>query len=77
MEIVEFYYDDGEQILEVMFTTNSDEDYRSITLSLETLKFYSPLIIDEEDIIDSDQELIAEILEEYFKENDLPEVDLH
>jgi hypothetical protein len=77
MELIEFYYDDSEQILEITFTTDSEGDYyRNIRLSLETIKYYSPSIIDEEDIIDGDEDLIMEVLEEYFKENDMPEEEL-
>jgi hypothetical protein len=71
MELIEFYYDDSEQILEVTFTTDSEGDYyRNIRLSLETIKYYSP------SIIDGDEDLIMEVLEEYFKENDMPEEEL-
>lgn len=77
MEIIEFYYDDSEQLLDITFTTDSNGDYyRNIQLSLRTLKYYSPVIIDEEDIIDAEDELIIEILEEYFKENQMPEEDI-
>lgn len=74
MEIIDFYYDESDQILDVTFTTDSGSDYyRNIQLSLRTIKFYSPTIIDEEDIIDGDEDLIVEILEEYFKKNDMPD----
>lgn len=77
MEIIDFYYDDLDQILEVTFSTDSEGDYyRNVTLSLETIKYYYPTHIDEDDIIDCDGDLILEILEEYFKENDMPEEDI-
>lgn len=74
MKINEFYYDDSEQILEVTFTTDLDGDYyRIIRLPLETIQYYSPSIIEEEDIMDGDEDLFVEILEEYFKENEMPD----
>ena len=77
MEIIDFYYDDLDQILEVTFSTDSEGDYyRSITLPLEKIKFYYPTHIDEDDIIDCDDEFVLEILEEYFKNNDMPEEEI-
>ena len=77
MEIIECYYDESEQNLNVTFTINSDSDYyRNISLTLETIKYYFPSIIEEEDIMECDDDLIVEILEEYFKENEMPEEDM-
>lgn len=77
MEIIDYYYDDMDQILEVTFTTDSTGDYyRTVKLSLETIKYYYPTHIDEEEIIDSDDDLILEILEEYFKENEMPDEEI-
>jgi hypothetical protein len=74
MEIIDFYYDESDQVLDVTFTTDSDSDYyRKLQLTLRTIKFYSPTIIDEDDIIDCDEDFIIEILEEYFKKNDMPD----
>jgi hypothetical protein len=74
MEIIDFYYDESDQILDVTFTTDSDSAYyRKLQLTLRTIKFYSPTIIDEDDIIDCDEDFIIEILEEYFKKNDMPD----
>lgn len=77
MEIIEFYYDDVEQDMVILFNTNSDSDlFRKINLSLDELMFYSPVILDEEDIEDCEEDLVLEILTEYFKENDMPEEEL-
>jgi len=77
MEIIEFYYDDVEQDMVILFNTNSDSDlFRKINLSLDELMFYSPIILDEEDIEDCEEDLVLEILTEYFKENDMPEEEL-
>ena len=77
MEIIEFYYDDVEQVMVILLNTNSDSDlFRKINLSLDELMFYSPIILDEEDIEDCEEDLVLEILTEYFKENDMPEEEL-
>ena len=61
MEIVEFYYDDTEQVLDILFTDSDNEDlYRNLKLSLEDILSYYPLIIEEEDVIDCDQDFIIE-----------------
>jgi len=77
MEIFEFYYDDMEQDMIILFNINADSDlHRRINLSLDELMYYSPVILEEEDIIDCDEDIVLEILNEYLKENDLPEEEL-
>jgi hypothetical protein len=77
MEIFEFYYDDMEQDMIILFNINADSDlHRKINLSLDELMYYSPVILEEEDIIDCDEDIVLEILNEYLKENDLPEEEL-
>ena len=78
MDIIDFYYDDSEQLLEVTFTTDINEDlYRNLKLSLLDIQTYYPLIIEEDDVIDCDEDFVIELLEEYFKQNPLPEEDLY
>lgn len=77
MEIFEFYYDDMEQDMIILFNVNADSDlHRRINLSLDELMYYSPVILEEEDIVDCDVDTVLEILNEYLKENDLPEEEL-
>ena len=77
MEIFEFYYDDMEQDMVILFNINADSDlHRRINLSLDELMYYSPVILEEEDIVDCDEDTVLEILNEYLKENDLPEEEL-
>ena len=77
MEIFEFYYDDMEQDMVILFNINADSDlHRRINLSLDELMYYSPVILEEEDIVDCDEDIVLEILNEYLKENDLPEEEL-
>lgn len=75
MNIREYNYNEDGRSLYVEFSTKEDGDnyYRSIWLSLDEIKFYSPTIFDEEDLYLLDDETISEILIEYSKDNDLPE----
>jgi hypothetical protein len=72
MEIIESYYNETEQILEVTFTADPDGDYLNVELPLDQVKLYSPIILEEEDIMEIDFDSILEILESYFEENTLP-----
>jgi len=72
MEIIESYYNETEQILEVTFTAEPDGDYLNVELPLDQVKLYSPIILEEEDIMEIDFDSILEILEAYFEENTLP-----
>jgi hypothetical protein len=77
MKIYEFYYDDMEQDMVILFNINADSYlHRRINLSLDELMYYSPVILEEEDIVDCDEDIVLDILNEYLKENDLPEEEL-
>ncbi len=73
MKIREYYLNEETGGLYIEFSTKEDGDdfYRSIELSSDKIRFYSPIIIDEID--DIDEELIVEILNGYFEDRDLPE----
>jgi hypothetical protein len=73
MKIREYYLNEETGGLYIEFSTKEDGDdfYRSIELSSDKIRFYSPIIIDEID--DIDEELIVEILNGYFEDQDLPE----
>jgi hypothetical protein len=72
-QIREYYLNEETGGLYIEFSTKEDGDdfYRSIELSSDKIRFYSPIIIDEID--DIDEELIVEILNGYFEDQDLPE----
>ena len=72
MEIIEFYYNESEQILEITFTAESDGDYLNVELSLDDAKLHSPIILEEEDLDDADFDLLVDMLESYYYENELP-----
>lgn len=73
MKIREYYLNEETGGLYIEFSTKEDGDdfYGSIELSSDKIRFYSPIIIDEID--DIDEELIVEILNGYFEDQDLPE----
>jgi hypothetical protein len=75
MNILEYYYNDNNRILYVEFSTNDDGDsfYRVLKLVFEEVEYYSPEIISEDEMEDIDEDFIKELIEQYLKENDLPE----
>ncbi len=75
MKIHDYYYNDDNRILYVEFSTKEDSDnfYRILKLDYEQIQFYSPNIIDEEDIEELDEDFISDLITEYLKENNLPE----
>jgi hypothetical protein len=78
MKIHEFYYDQDKRSLYVEFSTKQDKDryFRRLDVTFKDVEYYSPTIIEEYDMIDIDKSFIIEFLDEYFKENDLPEEEL-
>jgi hypothetical protein len=75
MNILEYYYNDNNRILYVEFSTNDDGDsfYRVLKLVFEEVEYYSPEIITEDEMENIDEDFIKELIEQYLKENDLPE----
>lgn len=73
MKVFNFYYNTDTELLYIEFATNTDLDdsFRIIEISKNDIEYYSPVIINvDEDIY---EEEIIEILDEYFKNNELPE----
>jgi hypothetical protein len=75
MIIHEFYYNDDNRRLYIEFSTDNDGDnfYRVLNLGFEDIEYYSPEIIVEEDMEDIDEDFVIELINQYSKENDLPE----
>lgn len=75
MNIIEYYYNDDTRRLYVEFSTDSDGDlyYRELELGFDDVEYYSPEIIEEEDLENIDEEFIIELINQYVKENKLPE----
>ena len=75
MVIHESYYNEDNGRLYIEFSTDEDGDsfYRILELSYDEIEFYSPNIIDEEDLLEIDNEYISELIKQYLTNNDLPE----
>jgi hypothetical protein len=75
MNILEYYYNDNNKMLYVEFSTDEDGDnyYRVLKLNYEDIEFYSPKIIDEEDVNEIDEDFVIDLIKQYLLDNDLPE----
>lgn len=75
MKIHEFFYNEETKRLYIEFSTRKDGDkfYRILELDFSEIEFYSPEIISEEDLDDIDKSFIVELINQYLKDNDLPE----
>ena len=75
MIIHEYYYNDDNRTLYIEFSTDEDGDnfYRVLNLGFEDIEYYSPDIVVENDMEDIDEEFVIELINQYSKENDLPE----
>jgi hypothetical protein len=75
MNILEYYYNDNNRMLYIEFSTDEDGDnyYRVLKLNFEDVEYYSPQLISEDDMEDIDEDFINDLIEQYLKENDLPE----
>lgn len=75
MLIHEYYYNEHNKTLNVEFSILEDKNdfYRVIELDIQEIKFFSPTIITEEDIMNFNEDNVIEILLYYFEDNDLPE----
>lgn len=75
MNILEFYYNDGNGMLYVEFSTEEDGDsyYRVLKLDFEDIEYYSPDIIYEDDLDDINEEFVVNLINQYLLNNDLPE----
>jgi hypothetical protein len=75
MNIIEYYYNDDNRMLYVEFSTKEDGDsyYRVLKLNYDDIEFYSPEIIDEEDIDGIDEDFVIDLINQYLLDNDLPE----
>lgn len=75
MNILEYYYNDDNRMLYVEFSTEEDEDsyYRVLKLNYDDIEFYSPEIIDEDDMDSIDEDFVIDLIKQYLLNNDLPE----
>ncbi len=75
MNILEYYYNDDNRMLYVEFSTEEDGDsyYRVLKLNYDDIEFYSPEIIDEDDMDGIDEDFVIDLIKQYLLNNDLPE----
>ena len=75
MNILEYYYNDDNRMLYVEFSTEEDGDsyYRILKLNYDDIEFYSPEIIDEDDMDGIDEDFVIDLINQYLLDNDLPE----
>lgn len=75
MIIHEYLYNDNNRTLYVEFSTEEDGDnfYRILRLTYEDIVYYSPQIMEEEDLDEIDEDFVIDLIREYEEENDLPE----
>lgn len=75
MVIHEYLYNDNNRTLYVEFSTEEDGDnfYRILRLTYEDIVYYSPQIMEEEDLDEIDEDFVIDLIREYGEENDLPE----
>jgi hypothetical protein len=75
MIIHEYLYNDNNRTLYVEFSTEEDGDnfYRILRLTYEDIVYYSPQIMEEEDLDEIDEDFVIDLIREYGEENDLPE----
>lgn len=75
MRIHDFYYNDDTRRLYIEFSIKSDYDkfYRILDLDYTEIEYYSPEIITEDDLSDVDESFVVDLINEYIKENDLPD----
>lgn len=78
MNIHNYYYNEEGKNLFVEFSMDDDADnvYRKDELSFRDIELYSPTIIEERDLDDIDETFIIELLNEFYKYNELPPKEL-
>jgi hypothetical protein len=73
MNIIDYYYESRNLNVEFSTIDDGDKFYRTLNLSFDDIQYYSPTIIIEKDLYDIDEDFIIDLLNQYLKENDLPE----
>lgn len=75
MIIHESYYNEENRRIYIEFSTEVDSDnfYRILELTYDDILYFSPEIIDENDLYELDDNFLEDLIIEYLKENDLPD----
>ena len=75
MRILNFYYCENSQILNIEFSIKEDGDkfYRVLELSFSEIEYYSPEIITKHDLDELEESFIKDVISQYLLEKELPE----
>lgn len=73
MNIIDYYYESRNLNVEFSTIDDGDKFYRTLNLSFDDIQYYSPTIIIEKDLYNIDEDFVIDLLNQYLKENDLPE----
>jgi len=73
MNIINYYYESRNLNVEFSTIDDGDKFYRILNLSFDDIQYYSPTIIIEKDLYDIDEDFVIDLINQYLKENDLPE----
>jgi len=75
MKLINYYYDEINRFLLIEFSLSEDGDdfYRALEMVYSDIEFYSPDIIDEDDLLDIDKTFVKDLLKEYLKDNEPPQ----
>jgi len=73
MNIIDYYYESRNLNVEFSTIDDGDKFYRTLNLSFDDIQYYSPTIIIEKDLYDIDEDFVIDLINQYLKENDLPE----
>lgn len=75
MKLLNYYYDDTTRYLLMEFSTKEDGNdyYRSLELEHDDIIYYSPDIVNDNDLQHITKSFIIDLLNEYLKDNELPE----
>lgn len=73
MYIHEFFYNVHRLYIEFSTKEDGEDFYRILELDYNDVIYYSTDIIGEKDIFDFDENDVIDLINQYLKENDLPE----
>lgn len=73
MYIHEFFYNVHRLYIEFSTKEDGEDFYRILELDYNDVIYYSTDIIGEKDIFDFDENAVIDLINQYLKENDLPE----
>jgi len=73
MNIIDYYYESRNLNIEFSTIDDGDKFYRTLNLSFDDIQYYSPTIIIEKDLYHIDEDFVIDLINQYLKENELPE----